>query len=61
MPAGSRSRRHRAIGPNEAPDVRIQPAKRRFYQRRHVANLALSRSIPVIVQQSARPRYSSFV
>jgi hypothetical protein len=34
-------------GPTEAFDVRIQPAKQRFYQRRPPANLALSRSIEV--------------
>lgn len=48
-------------GPTEAFDVRIQPAKQRFYQRRPPANLALSRSIEVRAGQSTRPRYSSFV
>ena len=48
-------------GLNEASDVRIRPAKRRFYQCRHAANLALSRSIAIINGQSTRPRYSSFV
>ncbi|ARF90175.1 uncharacterized protein BCN122_III0144 [Burkholderia cenocepacia] len=48
-------------GPTEAFDVRILPAKQRFYQRRPPANLALSRSIEVRAGQSTRPRYSSFV
>ncbi len=50
-----------AVEHGKALDMRSQPAKRRFYQRRHAANLALSRSIVLIARQSTRPRYSSFV
>ncbi len=50
-----------AVEHGKALDLRSQPAKQRFYQRRHAANLALSRSIVLIARQSTRPRYSSFV